>query len=305
MTGRIVVFGDVFDDIVVVPSGPIRSDTDTASVIRTSAGGSAANTAAWLGRLGAPVDFVGRVAAADLRRHADALASCGVTPHLIADSELPTGTIVVLVDGDRRSMLTDKGANALLTADAVTDGLVDAASLIHFTGYSLFGSGRQAAAARLMVRAAERGVGASVDPGSAGFIADLGVEHFLAAVAGASLLFPNLEEGRLLSGRKEPDEVAAALARRFDVVALTLGAAGAVVAAADRVERVAAEPVTVVDPTGAGDAFAAGFLASWLRSADPFAAARAGARAGAMAVSRTGARPQCSTAGRPAGGPRS
>ena len=291
MTGRIVVFGDVFDDIVVVPNGPIRSDTDTASVIRTRAGGSAANTAAWLGTLGAPVDFVGRVAAADLSRHADALASCGVTPHLIADGELPTGTIVVLVDGERRSMLTEKGANALLTADAVSDGLLDAASLIHFTGYSLFGSGREAAAARLMLRAAERGIGISVDPGSAGFIADLGVERFLAAVDGAALLFPNLEEGRLLSGLEEPHEVAAALAERFAVVALTLDTAGAVVATADGVQHVASEPATVIDPTGAGDAFAAGFLASWLLSPDPLAAANAGARAGALAVSRTGARP--------------
>jgi len=291
MSGRVVVFGDVFDDIVVVPRGPIRSDTDTESSIRTRAGGSAANAAAWLGTLGAPVDFVGRVAEADVARHSSALASCGVTPHLIADSELPTGTIVVLVDGDRRSMLTEKGANARLTADAVPDALLDEAAVIHFTGYSLFGPGREDAAARLMERAASRGIQVSVDPGSAGFIADLGVDRFLAAVDGATLLFPNLEEARLLSGLDAPEAVAAALAERFPVVAVTLDTAGAVVATADGVHRVAAEPVTVVDPTGAGDAFAAGFLASWLLSGDAVASASAGARAGALAVGRTGARP--------------
>jgi sugar/nucleoside kinase (ribokinase family) len=289
--GRIVVFGDVFDDIVVVPSGPIRSDTDTSSAIRTRPGGSAANAAAWLGTLGVPVDFVGRVAEADVARHASALASCGVTPHLIADAELPTGTIVVLVDGDRRSMLTEKGANTRLTADAAPDALLDDAAIIHFTGYSLFGDGREAAAARLMVRAAERGIQVSIDPGSAGFIADLGVERFLAAVDGATLLFPNHEEGRLLSGLDEPESVAAALAERFPVVALTLDTAGAVVATADGVHRVQAEAATVVDPTGAGDAFAAGFLGSWLASADPVLAAKAGAVAGAAAVALTGARP--------------
>jgi len=53
---RIVVFGDVIDDIVVVPSGPIRPDTDTPSSIRNSPGGSAANAASWLGSAGAQVD---------------------------------------------------------------------------------------------------------------------------------------------------------------------------------------------------------------------------------------------------------
>src|SRR5690554_3490156 len=111
VTARIVVFGDVIDDIVVVPNGPIRDDTDTPSRISHRAGGSAANVASWLGRQGAGVDFVGRVAASDVPRHEEVLAGFGVTPHLVADEELPTGTIVVLVDGDSRSMLTDRGAN--------------------------------------------------------------------------------------------------------------------------------------------------------------------------------------------------
>ena len=62
----------VIDDIVVVPSGPIRGDTDTPSSIRHRAGGSAANVASWLGRLNAGVDFVGRVAASDVGRHGPA-----------------------------------------------------------------------------------------------------------------------------------------------------------------------------------------------------------------------------------------
>ena len=61
---RIVCFGDIIDDVVVVPNGPIRDDTDTDSVIRNRPGGSPANTAAWLGSLGAAVDFVGVVGTA-------------------------------------------------------------------------------------------------------------------------------------------------------------------------------------------------------------------------------------------------
>ena len=76
----IVVVGDVINDIVVVPRGEIRADTDTASTIRPRPGGSAANTAAWLGSLGVPVDFVGRVGIADVEYHAQLFREHGVTP---------------------------------------------------------------------------------------------------------------------------------------------------------------------------------------------------------------------------------
>src|ERR1700710_206682 len=65
---RIVVLGDVFDDVIVPPASPIRTDTDTLASIGRHPGGSAANTAAWLGTLVAPVDFVGRTNMADTRR---------------------------------------------------------------------------------------------------------------------------------------------------------------------------------------------------------------------------------------------
>jgi sugar/nucleoside kinase (ribokinase family) len=75
---RVLVFGDLIDDIIVVPRGPIRSDTDTPSDIRSRAGGSAANTAAWLAQAGADVTFAGRCAQADVARHAALLEAAGV-----------------------------------------------------------------------------------------------------------------------------------------------------------------------------------------------------------------------------------
>ncbi len=289
MPARVVVFGDVFDDVVVVPTQAIRPDTDTLSSIRTRAGGSAANTAAWLASLGAAVDFVGLVGAGDAARHAAQLP--GVATHLAEHASLPTGTIVVIVEGETRTMLTEVGANAELTADSVTDAVLGAASLVHFTGYSLFGSPERASSVRrLFERAGERAI--SVDPGSAGFIADFGAERFLDAIEGATFLFPNLAEGRLLTGLDDPLAIALSLAQRFDTVALTLDTEGVIVAQRGiGVERLPAVPAQIVDPTGAGDAFAAGFLAEWLRSGDAVAAARAGAVAGAWAVATVGARP--------------
>ena len=77
-SGGILVVGDVIDDTVVIPSGPIRADTDTPSTIRRVAGGSAANTAAWLAALGADVTFVGAVHTADVDRHSVLLPSVDV-----------------------------------------------------------------------------------------------------------------------------------------------------------------------------------------------------------------------------------
>lgn len=289
---RVVVIGDVIDDVVAVPLGAIRTDTDTPSSIRFTAGGSAANTATWLGVLGAEVDFVGLVGDGDIERHADRLRGAGVTPHLESHATLPTGTIIVIVDGEQRTMFTERGANAALDPDAVTDELLEHAAVLHLTGYSLFGDVDAAPFVRLIARAAAAGVRVSVDPGSAGFIDDYGVGRFLADIAGADFVFPNLDEGRILTGLTDPLAIAASLTARFPVVALTLDAGGVVVATRGAMPVLVDAVVTeIVDPTGAGDAFSAGFIAEWLHSADALRAAAVGASVAAKAIASIGARP--------------
>ncbi|MEO6944341.1 MAG: sugar kinase [Lacisediminihabitans sp.] len=289
---RVVVFGDVIDDIVVVPRGPIRVDTDTPSSIRHRPGGSAANTAAWLASAGAEVDFVGLVGEGDVERHSEALASVGVTPHLTAHPSLPTGAIVVLVDGQNRSMLTERGANAELGPDDVPDALLDTAALVHFSGYSVFASRDLDAFGRLIQRAVARGVEISVDPGSIGFLEDFGAERFLELVAGASVFLPNLDEGRILTGLHDPEEIATALGKRFPVVALTLGETGVIVAVhGQKCAYREASKTDIVDPTGAGDAFSAGFLASWIGTHNSQVSADAGVALAARAVTIVGGRP--------------
>jgi sugar/nucleoside kinase (ribokinase family) len=289
---RVVVVGDVIDDVVAVPLGPVRTDTDTPSSIRFTAGGSAANTATWLGVLGASVDFVGLVGHGDSERHAARLAAAGVTPFIATHPTLPTGTIVVIVNGEHRTMYTERGANAALDPESVTDELLASARVLHLTGYSLFGAADAEPFARLIRRARAAGVQVSIDPGSAGFIADYGIDRFLDDIAGADLVFPNLEEGRVLTGLDEPHAIVAALRERFEVVALTLDAGGVIVAAPGVVPILVEAVVTkIVDPTGAGDAFSAGFIAEWTESGDPILAATAGTRVAARAIASIGARP--------------
>lgn len=292
MPNRIVVFGDVIDDVVAMPYGAIRSDTDTAASIGFRPGGSAANTAAWLGSLGAKVDFVGVVGATDLERHTALLQRAGVTTHLRAHPNLTTGTIVILVEGERRTMLTERGANSELDPMDVTPELLAEAGVLHLTGHSLLNSAGPDGFAYLVARARTAGVRVSVDPGSAGFIADYGHDKFLAAIAGAELVFPSLDEGRALTGLDDPADIVAKLAQTFPTVVLTMGVGGVVISHDGTTLMVPAVESPVVDPTGAGDAFSAGFLNGWVRSGDLSRAASAGAKLAAKAVAVIGGRPQ-------------
>lgn len=111
-----------------------------------------------------------------------------------------------------------------------------------------------------------------------------------ATVPMADILLPGLDDGRALTGLDEPDAIADFYLRLGPrIVALTLGAEGTLLATPERRERLPPHPVEAVDATGAGDGFDGAFLAEYLRSGDPFAAARYGNAAAALAVSGFGA----------------
>jgi sugar/nucleoside kinase (ribokinase family) len=272
----ILVVGDVMDDLVVRPLGPLVPRSDTPARMERHPGGSGANTAAWLGALGAQVRFAGRVGLADLRRHARALEACGVDARLAGDARTPTGSIVVLAHD--RSMFTDRGANLALGPEDLPDELLEGVGHIHVSGYALLEEGPRAAVLDLVARS---GVPWSVDPASSAFVADT---PFLEWTAGASLCLPNEDEAQVLGN---------GLDGAYEVLVLKRGRDGV------RVVRRGAEPLDVpasttvaVDQTGVGDAFAAGYLAALAQGADDRACAQAAVRAASEAVSRPGARPR-------------
>jgi sugar/nucleoside kinase (ribokinase family) len=319
---RVLVAGDVINDVLAVVRGTLRHGEDNQATIMTRAGGSAANQAAWLASLGVDVAFAGRAGAADAAFHRQELARFGVEPHLAADESVPTGSIVVLTGPDgERTMITSRGANLSLCQADVPAALLDGADLLHLTGYTLFEPGTRAVARVLIAEAARRGIPFTVDPGSAAFLAALKPGEFLAWTATAAVCFPNRDEAVVLTARSasrpaarppdasrsdasrqdvgqpdaiaaNPEFLAAELARHYGVVALKLGADGAVIAATGTEPvRVSAVPVPVRDTTGAGDAFCAGFLAAWLVGAGLTAAAGEGTRAASRAVALLGGRP--------------
>ncbi len=274
----IVVLGEVMTDVVAVHDAPLADASDTPARITLRAGGAGANTAAWLAHAGVAVTLIARTgddSAADL-----ALAGMeGVDLRVTRDEERPTGTCIVLVaPGGERTMLPDPGANAALSKDDLPDDVFTAGDVLHVSGYSLLRAGSRGAAMEAMARARDAGMLVSVDPASAALLRD--DPAFLERARPVDLLLPNADEFAVLDsdlpGVKE--------------IVTKLGARGA--RWSDGARTVTAEAVfvdEVVDTTGAGDAFAAGFLSAW--PGDPRDALAAGARLAAQAVGRAGGRP--------------
>jgi sugar/nucleoside kinase (ribokinase family) len=289
----VLVVGDVIDDVLVRPRGPVTPDSDTPAEIRSEPGGSGANTAAWLGSLGVPTRFAGRVGARDVARHTDALRGCGVEPQLAPDPLAATGALVALVQPDgTRTMFVDRGANARLGLADLPDELLDGVDLLHVSGYALFDLPARDAVLDLVDRARRRAVPTSVDPGSVAFLREASPAAFHAWTRGVTVLLPNRDEAAVLTGATDPAAMARALGAHHDVAVVTLGAQGAVACGRDgAVVRAPAVGTDVVDTTGAGDAFNAGFLAHWLTRAPLVDCLAAGNALAADAVRRLGARP--------------
>ena len=277
MTPRIVVLGDVMCDVVACHEAPIAVGSDTPARVVMRPGGSGASVAAWLAHAGVPVALIGR-AGRDAAAEIALRGLEGVDVRVARDDERPTGTCVVLVaPGGERTMLPDAGANDGLTPADLPDDLFAGPEVLHVAGYMLLRAGSRAAALAALERAREAGMRISVDPSSA---APLRADPaFLDRARPIDLLLPNaLEHAALprLDGVRE--------------VVVTCGADGARWTDGVAHAHVPALPLDDVrDTTGAGDAFAAGFLSAW--PGPPEAALAAGVRLAAEAIALEGARP--------------
>jgi ribokinase len=290
----ILVVGDIVTDILALHDGPLAVDSDTAARVRMTGGGSAANTAAWIASTQTPVTLVGVVGAdeAGAARLAE-LTAAGITCAVRRSEDASTGSVVVLSTGTERTMLCDRGANALLEPPDV-DAALDGASHLHLSGYVLFDEASAPAGEYALQAARGRALTTSVDAASAAPLSRLGAEAFFSLVRRTDVLFANQDEAQVLTGLStSPDKLAVALLPWATTVVVKCCAEGAVCAGADgSVVTAPASPVpTVVDQTGAGDAFAAGYLATWRTGGTPAECLAAGARLGALAVTRFGGRP--------------
>jgi len=291
---RVVVVGDLMTDTVAHAALPLAKGSDTPAIVTMHGGGSGANIAAWLAVDGAEVAFVGRRGADIAGRNRDMeLMGYGVDARLVMDPERPTGMCVVMVThkGDH-TMLSDPGANAVLSPDDLPKDLFTPGCHLHVSGYTLLNEGSRAAAVTAMERALEANMSVSVDGASAAPLERMGAEPFLDLTGGATLLFVNEAQAAVLTGRDDPTQAIRVLTAWYPQVVVKLGPDGAVFANGRDPVRVPAQPVEkFVDGTGAGDAFCAGFLPSWLDKKPPMEALASGCRLATRALGLVGARP--------------
>ncbi|MCK2217716.1 sugar kinase [Actinomadura sp. ATCC 31491] len=293
---RVVVVGDLMTDAVARARYALARASDTPAIVTMHGGGSGANISSWLAVEGAEVAFIGRRGADITGRNRDMeLMGYGVDARLVMDPERPTGTCVVLVTHKgERTMLSDPGANAALSPEDLPRDLFASGAHLHLSGYTLINEGSREAGLAALDMARRAGMSISVDCASAAPLERTGAEPFLEWTNGAKLLFANIDQAKVLTGRDEAEAAAKVLTAWFPQVVIKMNKEGALWYGNGRPEpvRAAAEPVEkIVDGTGAGDAFCAGFLPPWLEGKPPAEALASGCRLAAKAIMHLGARP--------------
>lgn len=266
------------------------------NVKRRASGGSAANTAAGVASLGGTAAYVGRVRDDELGAvFRKDIAASGVTFETAPSVAGPsTARCLVFVTPDgQRTMNTYLGASVLLGPADIDADLVSGAAVTYLEGY-LWDPPEAKEAFRTAARIAHdagRRVALSL---SDRFCVDRHRAEFRELVENhVDILFGNEDEFVALYEAADFDAAVTALGDRCALAAITRGADGSVVIEGGRVDNVAAAPVErVVDTTGAGDLYAAGFLYGLARGYDPAECARIGGIAAAEIISHYGARPE-------------
>ena len=264
----ICTLGDLLLDVIVRLEGPIAEDTDTYGRTRVGAGGQAANVAAWVVALGGRSRFLGKRARDPAGRLlAEELTGRGVE---LAGPEVESGTgtvVSVATPNGARTMLSDRGVSTEFAPEELEAAWLDGCEWLHVPGYSLVRSPLRETA----LAAAASSVRISVDLSSTAAVEEAGVEAFRATLESVDpeVIFANEAEADLLGSLSAP------------TVVVKRGANGSVVRGAEGETELPSLDVEVVDTTGAGDAFAAGFLLSGPQLAVE-AAARCVAKMGAM-----------------------
>ncbi len=293
--GPLVTVGDLVWDVVLQTDTALLRGGDTTGSITLAPGGSAANVAVWWARVGSTAQFVGSVGSdvfgdiiiQDLHRE----QVTGAVRQLAGTS---TGVIVSIVEHDgQRSMVTNQGADFLLQPEHVPLDIIQQASLVHVTGWSLFADPPRAAALHAIHCAQQHGVLVSLDPASFQMIQnDRRVIDVLQQVH-ADIVLPNRDEGRALTGEQHPADVTRSLRQQWGcgMVVLKLDQDGCFVDDGVHTKHYPSRQVVAVDSTGAGDAFNAVFLAEFQRTGDIDRAATMANTLASWVVTKVGARP--------------
>jgi sugar/nucleoside kinase (ribokinase family) len=187
-------------------------------------------------------------------------------------------------------MFPDPGANSLLTPEMVTASLGEHVDHVHLSGYTILNPASRAAGLAALDLAHQLGCTVSLDTASVGPLEPC-VDLVKSLLPNIDVLFANAAEAAVLVGTDDPEHALSVLRDAVPVAVIKLGPRGAVAETPDERLELPAMPVDAIDTTGAGDAFAAGFLPAWLAGAPLGEALAAALALAAEAVGRVGAGP--------------
>lgn len=288
---KILCIGDLALDVISQLKEPINYGNDTASRISSHPGGQAANVSTWITRTHSKAQLVARVGndpvgfalISDLDKY-------GVEHMNLMHSGRPTGVVVILVDSNgERTMFPDNGANADLEVSDLPP--LDDVDGVYLSGYALLDFRSREAVLSMIAKIKAAGKPIYFDPTTTGAMKIVSRDEVLSWVSLMDGILLNAEEALYLGDAKDVETAEKNLTAYTPLVVIKLGSRGAMAVFGDVVAKVSAVTTTVVDTTGAGDSFAAGFIPKWLETNDLEASLSAGTALAAKCVASVGARP--------------
>jgi ribokinase len=288
----VVALGDINVDIIAhFDRYPAEGEDALAYATEIHCGGSAANAAMALARMGVHATLISRVGPDSWALKAfGSLEEAGVDPRCLQrDAVTMTGMMYVVVTASgERTILGHRGANVFTDPNQIRESDIQAAELFHLSGYALLSEPQRSAALLALEMACRHHLAVSLDPGMT--ISKVALDEMQALLPVVDILLPSRSEAEALTGLGAPEDCARALLDRgVKVVALKMGSDGCLVATSERLVRVPAFAIETRDSTGAGDAFAAGLIVGFLGGLDWSSAAILGNAMGAMSAAHVGA----------------
>lgn len=299
MTAHVLCIGDVMLDVITkiaVMPDKINYGSDTPSKISTHGGGAAGNVASWLTRTDARATIVGHVGN-DAAGHAlisefDAL---GVRHSNLMIDNGNSGVVVVLVDPTgERTMFPDNGANSGLHIGDLPD--LDGFDAVYLSGYSPLDPLSRIGVLEMIAKIKAAGIPIYFDPASVGGMMEVPLTEVKSWISLMDGILLNEEESMYITGIADIEKAIEVFLEDVSVVVIKRGAQGAIGKARGSIlVEVPAAPTTVVDTTGAGDSFAAGFIAHYALTKNMQHGLESGAKVAAKCVETLGARPRVGT----------
>jgi sugar/nucleoside kinase (ribokinase family) len=264
MSAKVFCIGDLMLDIVAqIPTSPhgLHLGNDTRTVISTHGGGAGGNVASWLAVLGNDVTMVGRIgddaAGAAITAEFDAL---GISYGDIVKDGLHTGVVICLVDpSGERTMLADNGANAGLSIDDLP--ALDGVDAIYMTGYAPLAPLSRIGVLEMVRAISARDIPIFFDPATVGGMKDVPIDEILSWCGLMNTLIMNEEEAIYLSGSSDLEAALEFFLDYAQRAIIKRGSQGAIgLERRGEIISIGTHATQVIDTTGAGDSFAAGFI---------------------------------------------